>query len=57
MKITKPSNLTFKFNQEIFLDTISYKDKKTTSKTTDEQAFLHAKSEHPRLLKNSIPYS
>ena len=40
-----------------------YKDEnnniQTTSyrKPTDQQAFLHAKSEHPRSLKNSIPYS
>ena len=26
-------------------------------KPTDQQAFLHAKSEHPRSLKGSIPYS
>ena len=26
-------------------------------KPTYQQAFLHAKSEHPRSLKNSIPYS
>ena len=26
-------------------------------KPTDQQAFLHAKSEHPRSLKSSIPYS
>ena len=26
-------------------------------KRTDQQAFLHAKSEHPRYLKSSIPYS
>ena len=26
-------------------------------KPTDQQAFLHAKSEHPRSVKSSIPYS
>ena len=46
-----------------FLDTMLYKDEnnniQTTlySKPTDQQAFLHAKSEHPRSLKNSTTYS
>ena len=46
-----------------FLDTMLYKDEnnniQTTSyrKPTNQQAFLHAKSEHPRSLKSSIPYS
>ena len=46
-----------------FLDAMLYKDKnnniQTTlyRKSTDQQTFLHAKSEHPRSLKSSIPYS
>ena len=46
-----------------FLDTMLYKDEnnniQTTSyrKPTNQQAFLHAKSEHPRSLKSNIPYS
>ena len=46
-----------------FLDTMLYKDEnnniQTTSyrKPTDQQAFLHAKSKHPRSLKSSIHYS
>ena len=40
-----------------------YKDKNNNIQTilyrkpTDQQAFLHAKSEHPRSLKSSTPYS
>ena len=60
---------TTKFDLQIsprkiaFLDGMLYKDEnnniQTTSyrKPTDQQAFLHAKSEHPRCLKSSIPYS
>ena len=57
MKNTKLSNLTFKFHQEKlhFLTQCYIKTKITTS--TDQQAFLHTKSEHPRSLKSSIPYS
>ena len=46
-----------------FLDAMLYKDENNNIQTTlyrkptDQQAFLHAKSEHPRSLKNSIPYS
>ena len=46
-----------------FLDAILYKDEnnniQTTlyRKSTDQQAFLHAQSEHPRSLISSIPYS
>ena len=46
-----------------FLDTMLYKDEnnniRTTSyhKPTDQKAFLHAKSEHPKSLKSSIPCS
>lgn len=60
---------TIKFDFEIstkeipFLDTMVYKDinnKLQTTlyrKPTDQQAYLHSKSEHPRSLKNSIAYS
>ena len=60
---------TIKFEFQIpprkiaFLDTMLYKDKdyyiQTTlfHKPTDQPAFLYAKSEQPRSLKNSIPYS
>ena len=47
----------------VFLDAMLYKDENNNIQTTlyckptDQQAFLHAKSEHPRSLKNSIPYS
>ena len=40
-----------------------YKDKDTNlqttlyRKTTDQQSYLHAKSEHPSVSKNSIAYS
>ena len=59
---------TIKFDFQIsprkiaFLDSILYKDESNNIQTTlyckatDQQAFLHAKSEHPRSLKNSIPY-
>ena len=65
MKNTKPSNLTFNFHQEKlhFLTQCYTKTKinniQTTlyRKPTDQQAFLHAKSEHPRSPKRSIPYS
>ena len=45
-----------------FLDTILYRDENNIQTTlyrkpTDQQAFLHAKSKHPRSLKGSIPYS
>ena len=46
-----------------FLDAMVYKDEnnntQTTSycKPTDQQEFLHTKSEHLRSLKSSIPYS
>ena len=46
-----------------FLDAMLYKDENNNihttlyHKPTDQQAFLHAKSEHPRSLKSSIPYS
>ena len=60
---------TIKFDYKIsekqisFLDTMVYKDQnkkiQTTiyRKPTDKQAYLHAHSEHPKSLKNSIPYS
>ena len=60
---------TIKFDFQIslrkiaFLDTMLYKDENNNIQTnlyrklTDQQAFLHAKSEHPRSLKSSIPYS
>ena len=59
---------TIKFEYEVsmqkilFLDTTVYKDKdnnlQTTlyGKPTDQQSYLHAKSKHPRALKNSIAY-
>ena len=46
-----------------FLDAVLYKDENNNIQTTlyhkptDQQAFLHAKSEHPRSLLSSIPYS
>ena len=46
-----------------FLDAMLYKDKNNNiqmtwyCKPTDQQAFLNTKSEHPRSLKSSIPYS
>ena len=60
---------TIKFDFQIsprkiaFLDAMLYKNENNNIKTTlyrkptDQQAFLHAKSEHPRSLKNSIPHS
>ena len=60
---------TIKFDFQIsprkiaFLDAMLYKDENNNIQTTlyrkptGQQAFLHAKSEHPRSLKNSIPYS
>ena len=60
---------TIKFDFQIsprkvaFLDAMLYKDENNNIQTTlyrkptDQQAFLHAKSEHPRSLKNIIPYS
>ena len=47
----------------VFLDVMLHKDKNNNIQTTlyrkptDEQEFLLAKSEHPRPLKSSIPYS
>ena len=60
---------TIKFDFQVsprkiaFLDAMLYKDENNNIQTTlyrkptDQQAFLHAKSEHPRSLKRSIPYS
>ena len=54
------SNFTTK---TAFLDVMLYKDENnntqstTYRKFTDQQPFLHAKSEHPRSLKSSILYS
>ena len=61
----KLSNLTFTFQQKkiAFLDAMLYKDENNNIQTTlyrkpaDLQAFSHAKSEHPRSLESSIPYS
>ena len=47
----------------IFIDVIAYKDENNNIQTTlygkptDQQALFHTKSDHPRSLKNSIPYS
>ena len=47
----------------VFLHAMLYKDENNNiQKTlyhepTDQEAFLHAKSEHPRSLKTRIPYS
>ena len=44
-----------------FLDAILYKDENSNIQTTlyckptDQQAFLHTKSEHPRSIKSSNP--
>ena len=59
---------TVKFDFQIslrkiaFLDAVLYKDENNIQTTlyrkpTDQQPFLHAKSEHPRSLNSSIPYS
>ena len=46
-----------------FLDTLIYKNKKSTLQTTvyqkptDQQSYFHAHSDHPKSLKISIPYS
>ena len=46
-----------------FLDVLLYKDQNHNIQTTlykklnDHQSYLHAKSEHPKSLKNSIAYS
>ena len=60
---------TIKFDFQVsprkiaFLDAMLYKGENNNIQTTlyrkptDQQAFLHAKSEHPRSLKSSIPYS
>ena len=59
---------TIKFDFQVsprkiaFLDAMLYKDENNNIQTTlyrkptDQQAFLHAISEHPRSLKSSIPY-
>ena len=59
---------TIKFDFQVsprkiaFIGAMLYKDKNNIQTTlyrkpTDQQVFLHAKSEHPRSLKSSIPYS
>ena len=63
--ITKANTytLTIYIYKIALLDTMLYKDENNNIQTTlyrkptDQQAFLHAKSEHPRSLKSSIPYS
>ena len=51
------------YNNTSFLDTLIYKDKNNTlqttlhRKSTDQQSYLHAHSDHPKSLKRSIPYS
>ena len=45
-----------------YLDLMLHKDENNIQRTlyckpTDEQVFVHAKSKHPRSLKNSIPHS
>ena len=60
----KTINLDFQFSPRkiAFLDTMLYKDENNKIQTTlcrkltDQQAFLHAKSKHPRSLKGSLPY-
>ena len=55
----------FKYSQSKieFLDVLIYKDHNNMLQTTiyrkqtDQQNYLHARSEHPKLLKDSIPYS
>ena len=60
---------TIKFDFEVsprkiaFLDAMLYADENNNIQTTlyckpaDQKTFLHAKSEHPRFTKSSIPYS
>ena len=62
-------NKTIKFGYKIssqkmlLINTILYKDKKNNLQTTlylkptDQQSYLHAKSEHSSALKNSISYT
>ena len=69
MKDLNEKYKTIKFNFQVstrkiaFLYAMSYKDVNNNTQTTlyrklsDQQAFLHAKSEHIRSLKSSIPYS
>ena len=60
---TIKSDFQFSPRKIAFLDTMLCKDKNNNihttlyRKPTDQQAFLHVKSEHPRSLKSSIPYS
>ena len=61
---TKLSNFNFKFYEKsAFLEAILYRDGNNKAQTilyfksTEQPAFLHAKSKHPRFLKNCLPYS
>ena len=64
---SKHQSIRFEFNISTlkmeFLDVLLYKDQNHNIQTTlykkpnDHQSYLHAKSEHPKSLKNSIAYS
>ena len=68
MKELNEKHKTIKFDFKVslrkiaFLDAMLHKDENSNIQTTlyrkptDQQAFLHAISEHPRSLKSSIPY-
>ena len=55
-------SMEYSYNSVSFLDTIVYKEgtrlqTKLYRKETDRPSYLHKRSEHPRSLKQSIPYS
>ena len=55
-------SMEYSYNSVSFLDTIVYKEgtrlqTKLYRKETDRPSYLHKRSEHPKSLKQSIPYS